>query len=385
MEQARQSKWMKALPIGLVVLIGIDIYTRFYAVRHQPKIPIPTVVIAKPKSLALTPYVTQTGSIVAYNAVNLVARVEGYLNTIDFVDGTFVKKGQNLFVIEPEPYLAKLREAKATVAAQQAVHNYDKAEYARQQRMYKENATSLNNVEKWFAKSQESEAEMAKAVANEDIASINYSYTHVAAPFDGRIGRHLIDVGNLVGNGVATVLATLSQLDPIYIYFNLNEIDFIKLRAAARESGANEKIIKQVPVQVNLQNETAYKYEGKLDFVNTGLDASTGTMEFRALLPNQQYALIPGLFAQIRVALGTATQQLTVPDTAVLYDQIGSYLLLVDKKNTVVLQRVVLGDVDQGQRAVIKGLRAEDQVIISGLQNATPGHQVTPQYEQKQS
>lgn len=385
MEQARQSKWMKALPIGLVVLIGIDIYTRFYAVRHQPQIPIPVVVIAKPKSLAITPYVTQTGSIVAYNAVNLVARIEGYLNTIDFVDGTFVKKGQNLFVIEPEPYLAKLREAKATVAAQQAVHNYDKAEYARQQRMYKENATSLNNVEKWFAKSQESEAEMAKAAANEDIASINYSYTHVAAPFDGRIGRHLIDVGNLVGNGVATVLATLSQLDPIYIYFNLNEIDFIKLRTAARASGANEKIIKQVPVQVNLQNETTYKYEGKLDFVNTGLDASTGTMEFRALLPNQKYALIPGLFAQIRVALGAPTQQLTVPDTAILYDQIGSYLLLVDQKNTVVLQRVVLGDVDQGQRAVIKGLRAEDQVIISGLQNATPGHQVTPQYEQKQS
>jgi len=203
MEQARQSKWMKALPIGLVVLIGIDIYTRFYAVRHQPQIPIPVVVIAKPKSLAITPYVTQTGSIVAYNAVNLVARIEGYLDTIDFV--------------------------------------------------------------------------------------------------------------------------------------------------------------------------------------NTGLDASTGTMEFRALLPNQKYALIPGLFAQIRVALGAPTQQLTVPDTAILYDQIGSYLLLVDKKNTVVLQRVVLGDVDQGQRAVIKGLRAEDQVIISGLQNATPGHQVTPQYEQKQS
>ncbi|PJD92950.1 MAG: efflux transporter periplasmic adaptor subunit [Legionella sp.] len=384
MEQGKKSKWIKAIQIGLVALVCLDIYTRFYAIRHHPQIPTPTVIVAKPKPLPITQYVTQTGSIVAYNTVDLVARVEGYLDKINFVDGTFVNKGQNLFVIEPEPYMAKLREAKATVAAQQAIHNYDKAEYARQQRMYKENATSLNNVEKWFAKSQESEAEMAKATANEDIAFINYSYTHVAAPFDGRIGRHLIDVGNLVGNGVATVLATLNQLDPIYIYFNLNELDFIKLRAAARENGANEKIIKQVPVQVNLQNETAYKYEGKLDFVNTGLDASTGTMEFRALLPNKKYALIPGLFAQIRVALGPSTQQLTIPDTAVLYDQIGSYVLLVDKQHRVVLQRVTLGEVEKGQRAVLKGLKPDDNVIISGLQNATPGHQVVPQYEQKQ-
>ena len=305
------------------------------------------------------------------------------MDKINFVDGTVVKKDRNLFVIEPEPYMAKLREAKASVMAQRAIHAYDQTEYERQQRMYKQNATSLNNVQKWFAKSEESVAEVAKAVANEDIAAINYSYTHVEAPFDGRIGRHLIDVGNLVGNGVATVLATIDQLDPIYIYFNLNEIDFLKLRAVAEANGYTDKIIKQIPVKVSLQNGAGYQYDGKLDFVNTGLNASTGTMEFRALLPNKKYALLPGLFVQVQVALSLATPRLTVPDTAVQYDQIGAYVLVVDKENTVVLKRVTLGPVQDGHRAISQGITAADPVIIGGLQNATPGNRVAPEYEKK--
>ena len=191
-----------------------------------PEIPAPKVVVQQPQWREMVEYVTQTGTLVAYNSVDLVARIEGYLDAIKFTDGSFVKKGQPLFVIQPEPYFEQLKAAQATVAAQKAYNVYVKSEYARQKKMYTQQATSLNNVEKWLAKTEESDAEIAKAVANEAIAAINYSYTHVEAPFDGRIGRHLVDVGNLVGNGVATNLANIEQIDPIYAYFNLNEFGF---------------------------------------------------------------------------------------------------------------------------------------------------------------
>lgn len=381
MNPNRKSKLIKMAQVGLGVLLVINLIVQYKSAHHVTSLPIPPVVVQKPVLRNIAEYITQTGNTVAYNSVDLVARVEGYLDAITFTDGTFVKKGHDLFTIEPEKYMAQLQEKKASLEAQQAADAYAKAEYSRQQRMYKENATSLNNVEKWLARSHESTAEVAKAVASVEIAAINYSYTHVKAPFDGRIGRHLVDKGNLVGNGAATKLATIDQLDPIYVYFNLNELDLIKLRTAARVKGYNAKEVKQVPVSVSLQNDTGFKFEGKLDFISTGLNSSTGTMEFRALLPNKKNALVPGLFVQVRVAITKMLPQLTVPDTAVLYDQIGSYLLVVDNNNIVVLKRVVLGSVEQGLRAILKGLDAQDNVIINGLQNATPGNQVAPQQE----
>ena len=376
-----KSKRINAARIGLAILLLIDLVVHYKSIHHAPQIPIPPVLVKKPELTNMVDYITQTGNTVAFNSANLVARIPGYLESINFIDGTKVTKGQNLFIIEPAPYMAQLMGAKATLAAHKAIEAYDKAEYARQKRMYKENATSLNNVEKWLAKSHESEADVEKAVADVEIAAINYSYTHVNAPFDGRIGRHLVDVGNYVGNGVATNLATIDQLDPIYVYFNLNELDLIKLRTAAGTHGYSAKKIKQVSVEVSLQNENGYSYNGKLDFINTGLNASTGTMEFRALLPNKKNRLVPGLFVEIRVATSKPALQLTVPDTSVLYDQIGSYLLVVDNNNNVVLKRVVTGGLKQGRRAILKGLVADDKVIISGLQNATPGKQVAPQPE----
>lgn len=337
---------------------------------------LPPVVVQKPILTSITDYVTQTGTMVAYNAVDLVARIEGYLDSVNFVDGTFIKKGTPLFVIEPEPYMEQLKAAEASVVIQKASFAYADAEYRRQQRMYTQHATSLNNVEKWSAKAQEYKAEIDKAVANAAVARINYSYTHVLAPFDGRIGRHLVDPGNLVGNGKATDLATIEQIDPIYVYFNLNELDLIKIRTAARAKGFKPTDIDKVPVYVKMQNETQFLHEGKLNFVNTGLNASTGTMEFRALLSNHDLSLLPGLFVQVRIPIGQPKQQLTIPDPAVQYDQIGAYVFVVDKHQIVVEKRVVVGTLEQGMRAIMKGLDAQDDVVISGLQNAISGQQV---------
>ena len=239
--------------------------------------------------------------------------------------------------------------------------------------MYQQNATYLNSVQEWETKVLEAKADLDKAKANEDNAAITYSYTHVRAPFKGRIGRHLVDVGNLVGNGAATKLATVEQIDPIYAYFNLNELDLIKLRASARKYGVNPDDLSDIPVYVSLQDKTDFSHEVRLNFANTGLNASTGTLEFRALLPNRDFELLPGLFVQVRVPLGQAKAQLTIPQSAVQYDQIGAYVMVVLENQLVAIKRVTVGAKDQNNIAITTGLTEADQVIVNGLQNATPG------------
>lgn len=377
--------YSKQSKITLIVLVIVAIYLIHHFTKAKaPVIPTPIVTVQKPVLKEMAEYITQTGTTVALNSVDLVARIEGYLDAIEFTDGTFVNKGKELFIIQPEPYLEKLKAAQATVAAQKANYAYAKSEYARQKRMLKENATSQNSVEIWLAKMDEAQAEVAKAVADAEIAAINYSYTHIAAPFTGRLGRHLVDKGNLVGNGKATTLATIEQIDTLYVYFNLNEIDLIKLRTAALARGFKNEDIHQIPVEVSMQNTKQYTRKATLNFVNTGLNASTGTMELRALLENRDYLYVPGLFVQVRVAVTKPSKQLTVPDTALLYDQIGPYLLIVDSNNVVVLKRVTLGGVEQGMRAVVSGLVAQDQVIVGGLQNASPGIKVDTQVNTNQ-
>ncbi len=369
---------IKRIALACLVIVIISTVWKYFMGHKAPVLPVSPVVIEKPKAMPITDYVTQTGTVVAYNSVDLVARIEGYLDSVEFVDGTFVKKGKELFVIEPQPYLEQLKQAQATVVAQKALYEYSMAEYKRQKEMYKQNATSLNNVEKWQAQAIKAKADIDKAVASEVNASITYSYTHVLAPFDGRMGRHLVDPGNLVGNGKATDLATIEQIDPIYVYFNLSELDLIKVREVARKAGLKPEDIEQIPVFARMQNEEKFTHQGKLNFVNTGLNASTGTIEFRALLPNKDFALLPGLFVQVRIPISKPHPYLTLPESAIQHDQIGTYVLSLDKKQIVQLKRVSLGACELDRCAIIKGIQADDNIITSGLQNATPGHPATP-------
>ncbi len=363
---------------ALVSVILLTCLTAACGSSGNDKPPAPPVEVSKPLLTPVTDYLDETGNTVAYNSVDLVARVSGYLDSVDFTDGSFVKKGKQLFVIQPAPYKADVEEAQATLVADKAQYAYAKAEYQRQLTMYKQNATSQADVQQWLSQSEEDKAAIDGAKANLDNANITYSYTHVLAPFDGRIGRHLVDPGNLVGNGQATKLATIEQIDPMYIYFNINELDLLKVRALARKEGITPSEIRKIPIEVGLQNENGYSYKGHLDFANTGLDASTGTIEMRGIVDNKEHILLPGLFARVRIALGAPTPKLTLPDTAVLYDQIGAYVFTIDKKNIVQQVRVTVGDVEQGMRTILTGLKADDRVIINGIQNATPNSEVAP-------
>jgi RND family efflux transporter MFP subunit len=331
--------------------------------QYQPP-PAPPVTVSKPLRMPVTDYLQSTGSVAAFKTVDLVARVEGYLRSVNFKDGSVVKAGQLLFVIEPEPYQAKL-------ASQQAQLLDAQAEYDRQLRMIKENATSQANVDKWLSQRDQ-------AAAAVTLAKINLSYTRITAPFDGRIDRHLVDPGNLVGSaGTATKLATIEQINPAYVYFSINERDLLHVRAAALAQSKSPGEPPAVPVQVALQTEEGYPHVGTLDFAGSGLDTGSGTLQLRASVPNAKFTLLPGLFARVRVALAAPVARLVVPDRVVSSDQVGSYLLTVGPDQKVRQQRVETGPLENGFRAVLTGLDADSEVVIDGLQNAIPGNLVT--------
>lgn len=371
----------KIIQYGKVLAILVVIYLLFHFFVLKKKnntitIQPPLVVTEHPKTIKMADYIYQTGNTVAYNTVDLVARVEGFLEKIDFKDGSFVTKGDELFLIQPKPYLEKLKEAQAALKAAEAGLQYAKAEYARQQRMYRENATSKNSVEVWLSKKEQAEADLLKSKANLVNAEINYGYTRVVAPFDGRIGRHLVDKGNLVGNAQATKLATIEQIEPIYVYFNLNELDLLKLRDAADKQKYRSSDVSSIPVFVGNQNQSDYPFKGSLNFIDTGLNPSTGTLEFRAILKNENLTFVPGLFVKVRIPISPKKPRLTVPDSALQYDQIGSYLLTVNNDDVVVQKYVKPGPNEKGRQAIVKGLTAKDKVIVKGLQFATPGNKV---------
>jgi RND family efflux transporter MFP subunit len=333
--------------------------------HYQPP-PAPAVSVAKPLSLPVTDYLEATGSVAASKTVDLVARVEGYLRSVDFKDGSLVKAGELLFVIEPEPYQAKLASQQAQLANAQS-------EYERQLRMIKDNATSQANVEKWRSQRDQDAAAVT-------LAKINLGYTRITAPFAGRIDRHLVDPGNLVGSsGAATKLATLEQIDPAFVYFSVNERDVLRVRAAARAAGhpINAEL-PAIPVTLGLQTEEGYPHEGVLDFAGTGLDTGSGTLQVRAVVPNPQRIFLPGLFARVRIPLGAPAKRLLVPDRVVSNDQVGSYVLIIGPDHKVVQQRVEIGTREGGLRAVLSGLAPDSDVVVDGLQSAIPGNLVTP-------
>jgi len=334
--------------------------------NHYEPPPPPSVTVSRPLRMPITDYLNATGTVAAAQTVDLVARVEGYLRSIDFVDGSPVKKGQLLFVIQPEPYQANL-------AAAQAQLDNAQSEYQRQLRMIKENATSQANVEKWRSSRDQ-------AAAQVEIARIQLGYTRITSPFDGRIDRHLIDVGNLVGmSGQATKLASVEQLDPVYVYFTVNERDLLKVRSSAAAAGnpINGKV-PPVPVAVGLQTESGYPHQGTLDFASNSLDTGSGTLQLRATVPNARFVLLPGLFARVRVPLSKATEQWVVPDRAVTTDQVGSYVLTVAPDHKVSQTRIEIGPAQNGMRVVLAGLAPESEVVTDGLQFAVPGNLVAP-------
>ena len=367
---------------ALVSLSAVALGAGLSACSRNPAFvapPPPPVTVSNPLAMPIQDAADFTGQASASRTVDLVARASGFLKEVRFADGADVEKGQLLFQIEPDQYQAQVALSRATLDEQQATLKSAELNFDRKSTLQRQLAASQADYDKALSTRDSARAAVAQAQANLKIAELNLSYTKIEAPFSGRIGRRLVDAGNLVGQGSPTKLATISEVDTIYVYFNINERDLLRVRQDLNERGIDRESVLKLPVYAGLADEKGTPHQGRLDFVDTGVDPSTGTLQARAVFDNAKGILIPGLFTRIRIPVGMPKQSLLVPETAVSVDQVGPYVLLVDGSGAVVLRRITLGVLENGLRVVAQGLAASDRVIIDGLQNATPGRTVSVQ------
>ncbi|HEX7561706.1 MAG TPA: efflux RND transporter periplasmic adaptor subunit, partial [Bradyrhizobium sp.] len=301
--------------------------------------------------------------------------------SINYKDGSFVKQGTTLFTIEPEAYKLKLQQAQAAEAGSQASLKQAEADYKRQAELVARQAVSQATLDTSTSTRDNAQANLQQAQANTKIAAINYGYTDVVAPFDGIVSAHLVSVGELVGAASPTQLATIVQLDPIYVNFNVNEQDVLRVRAEARRRGLTSSDLAQLPIEVGLQTESGYPHRGKLDYAAPTINQSTGTLAVRGVLPNADRILLPGYYVRVRVPFDQQQNALLVPDVALGSDQSGRYVLVVNGDNVVEQRKVQTGPAEGDLRVIESGLKADDRVVIAGLLRAIPGQKVDPQLQ----
>ncbi|MEH2559052.1 RND family efflux transporter MFP subunit [Bradyrhizobium algeriense] len=341
--------------------------------------PPPKVDVAVPVQRSFTRYLEATGNTAAIKNVDLVARVQGFLQSINYQDGAFVKEGTSLFTIEPETYKLKLEQAQAAEAGAQATVRQAEADFKRQQELVQRQAVSQATLDTSTSTRDNAQASLLQAQVNTKIAAVNYGYTNVTAPFDGVVSAHLVAVGELVGVSSPTQLATIVALDPIWVNFNVNEQDVLRIRTEARRRGMTPDDLRQLPIEVGLQTETGFPHKGKLDYAAVTLNQSTGTLPVRGVLPNSDRALLPGFFVRVRVPVDQVQSALFVPDVALGSDQSGRYLLVVNGENIVEQRKVRVGPLEGELRVIEEGLKADDRVVTAGLLRAIPGQKVDPQ------
>ncbi len=343
--------------------------------------PPPKVEVGVPVQQGITRFLEATGNAAPIQTVDLVARVQGVLQSINYKDGSLVKQNTTLFTIEPDTYKFKLEQAQAAEAGAQASLKQSETDYKRQVDLVARQAVSQATLDTATSTRDNAQANLQQAQANTKIAAINYGYTNVAAPFDGIVSAHLVSVGELVGASSPTQLATIFQLDPIYVNFNVNEQDVLRIRAEARRRGMTTSELTQLPVEVGLQTETGYPHKGHLDYAAPTINLSTGTLAVRGILPNPDRILLPGYYVRVRVPFDKENNALLVPDVALGSDQSGRYLLVVNADNIVEQRKVRTGQLEGDLRVIEDGLKPDDRVVIAGLLRAIPGQKVDPQLQ----
>ena len=309
--------------------------------------PPPPVTVARPLQQSVTVYAEFTGTTEAIESVEIRARVPGFLHSIHFRPAENVVQGELLFVIEQEPYKAALDRARATLQSRIADSQLAKATARRTEAAAKSRAVSKLDVLQAQAEVLTAEAAIAEAQADVRNAEIELSYTEIRAPISGRIGRNLVDEGNLVGAGEQTLLTTIVKYQPMYAYFNVNERDLLRYGENRRDRGED-----WVPVfELGLANEKGYPHKGRLDYIDNRVDETTGTITVRGEFPNEQGRMVPGLFARIRIPEPTRKEALLVPENALGRDQRGTYVLVTNSENVVEYRLLEIGALVDGGAA----------------------------------
>ena len=340
----------------------------------------PPVTVAEPTKRTVTDWDEFTGRFDAVEEVQVRARVGGFVTGVEFRDGAIVNAGDLLYLIDARPFEAVAAQADGQLSDARAKAELGKRELDRALTLQQSQNVADSTVDQRRQALQTAKAAQMVAEGLLKAAQLNIEFTHVLAPISGRVSRHLVSVGNLVqgSEGGSTLLTSIVSLDPIYIYFDIDEATYLKYSRLWFEGKRPSSRDNANPVQVMLSGETKPSHEGKIDFLDNRLDASTGTLRGRAVIPNKDLSILPGQFGRVRLIASTPYEALLVPDAAIATDQARKIVFVVKDDNTVEAKPVVLGPLDQGLRVVREGLTANDHVVVDGLQRVRVGAKVTP-------
>jgi RND family efflux transporter MFP subunit len=329
----------------------------------------------------VTDYADFTGRTAAVDSVEVRARVWGYLDKVNFKEGALVKKDDVLFEIDPRLYRADFERARGTVAQYEARMYRAERDYRRAKTLLTRGAVGQEEYDRYEADYREAVANLDVAKANRDLAALNLGYTRIAAPVTGRVSRYVVTVGNLIQSGDqsgGTLLTTLVSVDPMYVYFDMDERTVLRVRQLIREGKATSAREAEWPVALGLANEEGFPHRGTINFEDNQVNPKTGTLRVRGVFSNKDELLSPGLFARVRVPIGRAHRALLVTDRAIDTDQGQKVLYVVNEKDEVVSRVVRLGALHDGLREITEGLEAGERVVVSGLQQVRPGVTVEP-------
>ena len=373
---AKRPVWQRGAIVGTPLLLLAAAVTLWNSDPSPAAAPTaPMVTVAAPIERQVNQWDDYVGRFEASRSVEVRPRVSGQIVGVHFTDGQIVRQGQLLFTIDPRPFAAALAEARASVASAQAALNLAQTNLARAEKL-KGLAVSQANIDQLTAEVRAAQAALAGAQARVRSRQLDVEFAYVRAPIGGKVSDRRIDPGNLVATG-ETLLTTINALDPIHFSFDVPESLFLK-SARARQAGNGSGEV----AEIRLQDEAAYNWRGRLDFTDNGISQNSGTVRARAVVPNPNYFLAPGMFGNMRLADGGTTNALLVPDAAVRTDQARKILLVVGKDNTVVAKPVETGPLVAGLRVIRSGITKADRVIVQGVQFAMPGAKVNPRVTQ---
>lgn len=361
--RGRRAAWIGAL----IVLVAGAWWLLRDGTPQAAAAPAPVLTVAAPLTRDVTLWDEYIGRFEASKAVEVRPRVSGAITAIHFTDGQIVRQGQLLFTIDPRPYRAALAEARAAAASARSDLALARFELERASRLVDVEAVSQSEIDRLRARVNAATAALAGADARIAARALDVEFTTVRAPLSGRISDRQIDAGNLVSAGDAggTLLTTINALDPIYFTFQGSEALFLKTKREGGDKGAD--------VEVRLQDESDYRWKGRLDFTDNGLDPRSGTIRARASFGNPEMFLTPGMFGNMRLSTGRTTRALLVPAAAVQTDQARKIVYVVGKDGMVAAKPVEIGPDVDGLRVIRSGLAPTDRVVVNGYQFARPG------------
>lgn len=358
------------LQMSRLALLGVVAMVASPVLAQQSPVIAPTVIVAPAETKSLDRQSDFLGRVQAQEKVDLRARVSGYLTDVKFAEGSMVKKGDVLFVIDEAPFVAALDQAKAAVASAEAALRNATAQLTRTKELAANGNASQSTLDQRTADESGARAEVLRTQAAQRQAEINLSWTKVTAPIDGRIGRALVTAGNLVGPDSGT-LAVIVRYTPIYVLFPVTQRELLDARNSVSS-------LDQLKAQIILANGATYKESGKIDLVDVQTNQSTDSVLVRAQFPNPEGVLVDGMSVRVNVAYGIPKQRLVIPASALMLDQQGSFVLAVNADKKVEVRRIITGEQVRGMQVVESGLKAGDVVIIEGQQRVRPGMAVTP-------